>query len=141
MSTTVLPRGPRGRIGGRGARAQYTATAKSMSIQDVSGSTESRRSAAMYQSPSSWKYVASLRKSTVIVRFSRVGLAAVPMCHPQVIRSRQRIRHDGGNASKSQDTREGLRALPLKAMECANFYRALHCWPVYRAKWHSIPLS
>src|SRR5215831_5908154 len=71
-----------------------------------------------FPSPSSWKYVASLRKSMVMVRFSRVGLAAVPMCHPQVIRSRQLIRHDGGNASKSQDNREGLRALPLKAMEC-----------------------
>src|SRR5215471_9249853 len=71
-----------------------------------------------FPSPSSWKYVASLRKSTVMVRFSRVGLAAVPICHPQVIRSRQRIRHDGGNAWKSQDHREGLRPLPLKAMEC-----------------------
>src|SRR5215475_5141362 len=71
-----------------------------------------------FPSPSSWKYVASLRKSTVMVRFARVGLAAVPICHPQVIRSRQRIRHDGGNAWKSQDHREGLRPLPLKAMEC-----------------------
>ena len=42
------------------------------------------------------------------------------MCHPQVIRSRQLIRHDGGNALKSQDNREGLGALPLKAMECGN---------------------
>src|SRR5215813_13958655 len=73
-----------------------------------------------FPSPSSWKYVASLRKSTVMVRFVRVGLAAVPMCHPQVIRSRQRIRHDGGNAWKSQDHREGLRPLPLKSMECEN---------------------
>src|SRR5262249_8412843 len=62
----------------------------------------------------------------VMVRFSRVGLAAVPMCHPQVIRSRQLIRHDGGNASKSQDNREGLRALPLKAMECG-FIWELDC--------------
>src|SRR5215813_6824386 len=74
-----------------------------------------------FPSPSSWKYVASLRKSTVMVRFVRVGLAAVPMCHPQVIRSRQRIRHDGGNPWKSQDHREGLRPLPLKSMECGNF--------------------
>src|SRR5205809_5462927 len=44
----------------------------------------------------------------VMVRFSRVGLAAVPMCHPQVIRSRQLIRHDGGNALKSQDHRDVL---------------------------------
>ena len=53
-----------------------------------------------------------------MVRFSRVGLAAVPMCHPQVIRSRKLMRHDGGNTLKSQDNREGLRALPLNPMEC-----------------------
>src|SRR5437660_8933008 len=55
----------------------------------------------------------------VIVRFSRVGLAACPMCHPQVIRSRQLMRHNGGNMLKYQDHREGLRTLPLKSMECA----------------------
>src|SRR5215831_10371748 len=71
-----------------------------------------------FPSPSSWKYVASLRKSTVMVRFSRVGLAAMPMCHPSVIRSRKLMKYDGGNAWQSQDHREGLRALPLKAMEC-----------------------
>ena len=32
--------------------------------------------------------------------------------HPQVIRSRQRMRHDGGNTRKYQDHREGLRTLP-----------------------------
>jgi hypothetical protein len=28
------------------------------------------------------------------------------------------MRHDGGNALKSQDNHEGLRALPLKSVEC-----------------------
>src|SRR5207247_7994419 len=73
-------------------------------------------------SPSSCKEVASSRKSTVMVRFSRVRLAAVPMCHPQVIKSRQWMRHDGGNTLQYQDHCEGLRALPLKAMECGNSY-------------------
>src|SRR2546427_4447683 len=53
-----------------------------------------------------------------MVRFSRVCLAAVPMCHPQVIKSRQWMRHDGGNTLQYQDPYEGLRALPLKVMEC-----------------------
>src|SRR5262245_20704202 len=53
-----------------------------------------------------------------MVRFSRVRLAAVPMCHPQVIKSRQWMRHDGGNTLQYQDHYEGRRALPLKAMEC-----------------------
>jgi hypothetical protein len=41
----------------------------------------------------------------------------VPMCHPQVIRSRQLMRHDGGNALKYQDNREEFRTLPLNPME------------------------
>jgi len=53
------------------------------------------------------------------VRFSRVGLAAVPMCHPSVIRSRQLMRHDVDNTLKSQDNHEWLRTLPLNPMECA----------------------
>src|SRR5215471_15954595 len=53
-----------------------------------------------------------------MVRFSRVRLAAVPMCHPQVIKSRQWRRHDGGNTLQYQGPYEGLKALPLKAMEC-----------------------
>src|SRR6266446_5600560 len=53
-----------------------------------------------------------------MVRFSRVGLAAVPMCHPSVIRSRKLMRHNGSNTLKSQDNREGRRALPLNSMEC-----------------------
>src|SRR5215471_4494167 len=71
-------------------------------------------------SPRSWKYVASLRKSTVMVRFSRVGFAAVPMCYPSVIRPQKLRRHSGGNASKSQDHCEGLRVLPQNEMECGN---------------------
>src|SRR6516225_9822194 len=55
-----------------------------------------------------------------MVRFSRVRLAAVPMCHPQVIKSRQWMRHDGGNTLQYQGSYEGLKALPLKAMECGN---------------------
>ena len=31
------------------------------------------------------------------------------------------MRHNGGNTLKSQDHHEGLRALPLKAMECDYF--------------------
>src|SRR5437867_2082263 len=58
-----------------------------------------------------------------MVRFSRVCLAAVPMCHPQVIKSRQWMRYDGGNMLQYQDHYEGLRALPLKAMECDFFHR------------------
>src|SRR5882724_7946969 len=56
-----------------------------------------------------------------MVRFSRVSLAAVPMCHPSVIRSRPLMRHHGGNTLKSQDHHEGLRALPRNPMECVRF--------------------
>src|SRR5262247_2513342 len=59
-----------------------------------------------------------------MVRFSRVRLAACLMCHPQIIRSRQWMRHDGGNTLQYQDHREGLRTLPLKAMECDFFHEA-----------------
>src|SRR5262245_18895509 len=55
-----------------------------------------------------------------MVRFSRVGLATVPMCHPSVIRSRQLMRHDGGNTLKSQDNHEWLRTLPRNPMECGS---------------------
>src|SRR5215216_2577971 len=55
----------------------------------------------------------------VMVRFCRVGLAAVPMCHPRVIRSRQLIRHHEGNTLKSQAHREKLRTSPLNTRECA----------------------
>src|SRR5919204_5167995 len=54
----------------------------------------------------------------MMVRFSRVGLAAAPMCYPQVIRSRQRMTHDGGNTLKYQDNCEGLRTSPLNSVEC-----------------------
>src|SRR6266852_5521678 len=56
-----------------------------------------------------------------MVRFARVGLAAVPMCYPSVIRSRRLMEHDEGNTLKSQDNHEGLRALPLNSVECAIF--------------------
>jgi hypothetical protein len=55
------------------------------------------------------------------VRFSRVGLAAVPMCYPQVIRCRELMRHHEGNVVQSQANREGRRTLPRNAMECGNF--------------------
>src|SRR5688572_17953043 len=60
----------------------------------------------------------------VMVRFVRVCLAALSMCHPQVIVSRQLIRHDGGNILKYQDNRAGLQRLPLNPMECGIFCRA-----------------
>src|SRR6267142_1501948 len=54
----------------------------------------------------------------VMVRFVRVCLAALSMCHPQVIVSRPLIRHDGGNILKYQDNRAGLQRLSLNPMEC-----------------------
>jgi hypothetical protein len=45
----------------------------------------------------------------------------VPMCYPQIIRSRQLMRYDGDNTLQYQDNREGLRTLPLNAMECDYF--------------------
>src|SRR5262245_23939073 len=61
-----------------------------------------------------------------MVRFSRVCLVAVLMCPPQVIRSRQRMRHDGGNTLRSQDNRAELKALPRNTMECGFFvYRCV----------------
>src|SRR6266850_2868496 len=56
-----------------------------------------------------------------MVRFSRVGLAAVPRCHPSVIRPRKLMRHDGSDSLTSQDHGEGLRALPLNWVECGFF--------------------
>jgi hypothetical protein len=42
------------------------------------------------------------------------------------------MRHDGGDPLKSQDHHAGLRALPLKAMECDKFdgggHRLLRSW-------------
>ena len=60
-------------------------------------------------STSRQKEVVSSRKSTVMMRFSRVGLAAVPVCHPSVMRCRKWMRHDGRNMLRSQDNREDLR--------------------------------
>ena len=46
------------------------------------------------------------------------------MGHPQSIRSRQRMRHDGGKSLKYQGGRVGRRALPLKTMECETSQRS-----------------
>jgi hypothetical protein len=57
----------------------------------------------------------------VMVRFVRVCLDALPLCHTQVIESRTLVRQGEGHTLKSQDNHEGLRALPLKSMECEKF--------------------
>ena len=44
------------------------------------------------------------------------------------------MRHDGGNTLKSQDHREGLRALPLNAMECVFLHRIADIEQVLREK-------
>src|SRR6516165_7512528 len=71
-----------------------------------------------------------------MVRLSRIGLAAVPIGPPSVLRSRKRMRPDGSNTLKPQDNREGLRALPLNWVECEIFRRFLpqhDCtWPKNR---------
>src|SRR6266702_1759477 len=67
---------------------------------------------------SSAKEVVSSWKSTVRVRFWRVDLAALPMCHLHLIRPRKRMRYDEDNALKDQDNRQGFTAAPLNAMEC-----------------------
>src|SRR5262245_14055401 len=54
----------------------------------------------------------------VMIQCCRVGMAAVPMCHPRVSRSRQLMRHNGGHALKSQAHRERLKASPLNSVEC-----------------------
>src|SRR2546421_10131577 len=56
-----------------------------------------------------------------MVRLARVGVAAFSMYHPQVIRSHQLTRHNGGNTLKSQGNRKGLRAPPLNWVECGKF--------------------
>src|SRR2546426_5075470 len=67
---------------------------------------------------SSAKEVVSSWKSTVRVRFWRVDLAALPMCHLHLIRPRKRMRYDEDNALKDQGNRQGFTAAPLNAMEC-----------------------
>jgi DNA invertase Pin-like site-specific DNA recombinase len=57
-----------------------------------------------------------------MVRFERVRLDTLLMCHPQVIGSRQLIRHNGGNTLRYQDNREGLQTLPLNPVECEKLY-------------------
>jgi hypothetical protein len=51
---------------------------------------------------------------------------------PQVSRSHQMMRYDGGDPLKSQDHHAGLRALPLKAMECGNFDNCARLLPSIR---------
>jgi hypothetical protein len=70
----------------------------------------------------SLKEVVSSWKSTVMVRLCHIRVAAVPMCSPQIIRSRQLMRYDGDNTLQYQDNREGLRTLPRNAMECGKSY-------------------
>ena len=41
------------------------------------------------------------------------------MSHPQVLKSRKLMKDDEGNTLKSYDNHEGLKTLPLNAMECA----------------------
>jgi hypothetical protein len=48
----------------------------------------------------------------------RICLDTLPMCHPQVTRSRHLIRHDVGNTLKYQDNHERLQTLPLNPGEC-----------------------
>ena len=50
----------------------------------------------------------------------RLGLVAVPTCHPSVLRCRKLMRYDGGNTVQSQDSCTELRALPLHRVECGN---------------------
>src|SRR5262249_50233998 len=73
---------------------------------------------------SSAKEVVSSWKSTVRVRFWRVALAALPMCHLHLIRPRKRMCYDEDNALKDQDNRQGCTAAPRNAMECENCDKA-----------------
>src|SRR5215510_5846214 len=53
-----------------------------------------------------------------MVRFSRTCLAAVLMCHPQVLEARKWMKDEEGNTLKSCDNHGGLKTLPRNAMEC-----------------------
>ena len=64
--------------------------------------------------------VASSRKSTVMVRFARVCLAAGLMCHPQVLEARKWMKDEEVNTLKSCDNHRGLKTLPRNVMECGN---------------------
>src|SRR5215470_10560095 len=66
-------------------------------------------------SPRSWKYVASLRKSTVMVRFSRVWRAALRMRHPLGRWSLQMMTQDGGMTAQLQGDHEGCRGSNAKS--------------------------
>jgi len=60
-------------------------------------------------------------KSTVMVRFSRGGLAVLRMGHPQVRWSAPLMTHHGGHPVQFQENREGIRALPRNPGECGFF--------------------
>src|SRR5215475_6428103 len=53
-----------------------------------------------------------------MVRFSRVCLAAVLMCHPQVLEARKWMKDEEGNTLKSCDNHGGLGTLPRNSVEC-----------------------
>src|SRR5262245_43859237 len=63
-----------------------------------------------------------IRRFVLKIDSNRAVFAGLAGCvahgHPSGIRSRKLKRHDRGNALPSQDYCEGLRGLPLKAMEC-----------------------
>lgn len=69
--------------------------------------------------------------------FLRVGLTAVPMCYPSVIRSRQLMGHNEGNTLKSQANHEGRRALLLNSVEYGIFQQTTgRCGSSYPADRH-----
>src|SRR4029434_4491337 len=70
-----------------------------------------------------------------MVRFARVGVATFAMCYPQVIRSHQLTRQNGGNNLKSQGNRSGLRVSPLNWMECVVFLLASREKNACSVKW------
>src|SRR2546427_11702337 len=51
------------------------------------------------------------------------------MCHPQVIRSRQRMKHDGGKTAQLQGNGEDVGGLPRHVMECASIRCSLASRP------------
>src|SRR5262249_23493068 len=72
----------------------------------MKASTHSRNA---FLSPSSWKYVASSRKSTVMVRFSRVWGVVLRMGQPLGRWSLQMMTHNGGKTAPLQGDHEGCR--------------------------------
>jgi hypothetical protein len=68
--------------------------------------------------PKQLKDVASFRKSTVMVRFSRVRRSVVRMGHPQIRWSVLLMTQHRGMLAELQGDRAGGGVLPLKAMKC-----------------------